>query len=67
MLLSALQPASRTAEQMEGWGVGDLPLWGRVAQPAELAAAYIYLASADSNIVTGSIIHANSGQHVGGS
>lgn len=31
-----LQPASRTGEQMEGWGIGDIPLHGRVAQPAEL-------------------------------
>lgn len=62
-----LQPASRSADGMEDWGVGDIPLWGRVAQPAELGAAYIYLASADSNVVTGSVLHINSGQHVGGS
>lgn len=35
---------------MEGWGVGDIPLWGRVAQPAELGSSYIFLASADSNV-----------------
>lgn len=31
-----LQPASRTEDQMDGWGIGDIPLHGRVAQPAEL-------------------------------
>lgn len=31
-----LQPASRTGEQMDGWGIGDIPLHGRVAQPAEM-------------------------------
>lgn len=31
-----LQPASRTGEQMAGWGIGDIPLHGRVAQPAEM-------------------------------
>jgi len=62
-----LQPASRSGEQMEDWGVGAIPLHGRVAQPAELGASYIFLASADSNVMTGNIIHINSGQHVGGS
>ena len=62
-----LQPASRDDQQMESWGIGEIPLHGRVAQPAELGAAYIFLASADSNVMTGGIIHINSGQHVGGS
>lgn len=60
-----LQPASRSGEQMDGWGVGDIPLHGRVAQPAELGSAYIFLASADSNVMTGNIISINSGQWVG--
>jgi len=60
-----LQPASRSQDQMDGWGVGDIPLHGRVAQPAELGPAYIYLASADSNTMTGAIMHINSGQWVG--
>ncbi|KAK9894222.1 NAD(P)-binding protein [Cystobasidium minutum MCA 4210] len=60
-----LQPASRSGEQMEGWGIGDIPLHGRVAQPAELGPSYIFLASADSNAMTGNTIHINSGQWVG--
>ena len=35
-----LQPASRPAEQMEDFQVGQLPLWGRANQPAELGPAY---------------------------
>lgn len=31
-----LQPASRSGDQMEGWGVGEEILHSRVAQPAEL-------------------------------
>jgi len=58
-----LQPASRTPEQMEGWGLGSIPLHGRVAQPAEMAAAYIFLASSDSNFMTGATLHINGGQY----
>ncbi|KIL71489.1 hypothetical protein M378DRAFT_223195 [Amanita muscaria Koide BX008] len=39
-VLTALQPASRSAENMEGWGVGT-PLHGRAGQPAELAYVFI--------------------------
>ncbi|GAA6061076.1 hypothetical protein JCM10212_006277 [Sporobolomyces blumeae] len=56
-----LQPASRSAEQMEGWGVGSVPLHGRVGQPAELGESYIYLAT--NNLSTGTIVHPNSGQY----
>ncbi|KAJ7071984.1 putative oxidoreductase [Mycena amicta] len=62
-----LQPASRSGEQMEGWGAGVIPLHKRVAQPAEMASSYIFLASADSNQITGSVVHNNSGSHMGGS
>lgn len=56
---SPLQPASRSAEQMEDWGVGDSSLLhGRVAQPAELGESYVYLAT--SNLSTGTIVHPNS-------
>ncbi|GJN92613.1 hypothetical protein Rhopal_005648-T1 [Rhodotorula paludigena] len=55
----ALQPASRSAEQMENWGVDSVPLWGRVGQPAELGESYVYLAT--SELSTGTIVHPNSG------
>ncbi|GAA5868581.1 hypothetical protein JCM1840_005496 [Sporobolomyces johnsonii] len=55
-----LQPASRSADQMEDWGVESVPLHGRVGQPAELGESYVYLAT--SNLSTGTIVHPNSGQ-----
>lgn len=46
---------------MDAWGVESVPLWGRVAQPAEMISSYVYLCSA--NVNTGTIVHPNSGQH----
>ncbi|KAF8899047.1 oxidoreductase [Infundibulicybe gibba] len=65
-VVTALQAGSRDAEEMEGLGVG-LPLHGRAGQPAELGPAYVFLASSDSNIMTGQVLHLNSGDHIGGS
>ncbi|KAF9466989.1 NAD(P)-binding protein [Collybia nuda] len=65
-VITALQPASRSAEDMEGMGVG-MPLHGRAGQPAELGPAYVFLASSDSNIMTGQVLHLNSGDHIGSS
>ncbi|KAK7053078.1 hypothetical protein VNI00_004399 [Paramarasmius palmivorus] len=62
-----LQPASRSAENMEGWGVGQTPLHGRAAQPSELGDAFVFCAGPGSNFMTGSVLHINGGQHVGGS
>ncbi|GAA5899794.1 hypothetical protein JCM8208_004565 [Rhodotorula glutinis] len=57
-----LQPASRPAEQMEGWSVGSSSvIHGRVGQPAELGESYVYLAT--SGLSTGTIVHPNSGQY----
>jgi hypothetical protein len=48
---------------MEEWGVG-MPLHGRAAQPAELGPSFVFLASsADSNVMTGQILHVNSEFH----
>ncbi|GAA5994941.1 hypothetical protein JCM5350_005671 [Sporobolomyces pararoseus] len=60
-VFTPLQPASRSADQMSDWGVGSVPLHGRVGQPAELGESYVYLAT--SNLSTGTIVHPNSGQH----
>lgn len=66
-VMTPLQPASRSDEEMEGFGVGS-PLRGRAGQPAEIGPSYVFLASnADSNIMTGQVIHVNCGQHIGGS
>ncbi|KAF9490584.1 NAD(P)-binding protein [Pleurotus eryngii] len=60
-----LQPASRSAEQMEGWELGKMPLHGRAGQPAELGGTYVLLAGPDGNYITGQTIHVNAGHWVG--
>lgn len=42
-------------------GFGDQTPLGRPGQPAELAPAFVYLASAESSYVTGATIHVNGG------
>lgn len=41
---------------MEDFAAGGPPLVNRTAQPAEMGSAYVYLASADSNFVSGTTI-----------
>ena len=43
---------------------GSTTLMGRPGQPAEVAPAYVYLASDDGSYVTGQIIHVNGGGHI---
>ncbi|KAG8824188.1 hypothetical protein FRC19_002300 [Serendipita sp. 401] len=62
-----LQPASRSSENMENWELGEVPLHGRAGQPAEIGEAYVLLAGPGGNYITGSVIHVNAGQHLGGS
>ncbi|UTR14116.1 SDR family oxidoreductase [Salipaludibacillus sp. LMS25] len=59
-----LIPASFPAKQVGEFGT-DSPI-GRPGQPAELAPAYVYLASGDSTYVSGQVIHVNGGQIVNG-
>lgn len=51
-----LQPASRPAEQMEGFGKGSQ--LGRPGQPSEVAPSFVFLASKDSELYYGQILHA---------
>jgi NAD(P)-dependent dehydrogenase (short-subunit alcohol dehydrogenase family) len=51
-----LQPASRAAEQMEGWG--QQSQLGRPGQPSEVAPSFVFLASKDSELYYGQILHA---------
>ena len=46
-----LIPATMPAEQVEGFG-SDTPM-GRVAQPAEVAPAFVFLASQEASYITG--------------
>ncbi|HET8656094.1 MAG TPA: SDR family oxidoreductase [Longimicrobiaceae bacterium] len=49
-----LIPATMSHDHVEEFGKDSY--WGRPAQPAELAPAYVFLASADSRFVTGEIL-----------
>ncbi len=51
-----LQPASRPAEQMEDFGTKSQI--GRSGQPSEIAPSFVFLASKDSELYYGQILHA---------
>lgn len=51
-----IQPASRPAEEMEGFGSGSQ--LGRPGQPSEIAPSFIFLASKDAELYYGQILHA---------
>ncbi|WP_206885717.1 SDR family oxidoreductase [Alicyclobacillus mali (ex Roth et al. 2021)] len=59
-----LIPASFAAAEVAKFGA-DTPM-GRAGQPAELAPAYVFLASADSSYMTGQVLHVNGGEIVNG-
>jgi len=50
-----LQPASRPAENMEGFG--SKTMLGRPGQPVEIATTYVFLASKDASLYWGQILH----------
>ncbi|KAJ2900969.1 hypothetical protein MKZ38_002204 [Zalerion maritima] len=51
-----LQPASRPAENMEGFG--EKSGIGRVGQPSEVAPSFVFLASKDAELYYGQVLHA---------
>jgi NAD(P)-dependent dehydrogenase (short-subunit alcohol dehydrogenase family) len=55
-----LIPATFPADKVEDFGAQTA--LGRAGQPAELAPAYVYLASQDASFTTGQVIHVNGGQ-----
>ncbi len=57
-----LIPASFPAEHVEQFG-SDTPL-GRAGQPAEVAPAYVLLASEDASYFTGQVLHPNGGDFI---
>ncbi|RPA82991.1 NAD(P)-binding protein [Ascobolus immersus RN42] len=50
-----LQPASRPAEEMEGFG--SQSGIGRPGQPSEIAPTYVFLASAEATLYYGQVLH----------
>jgi len=59
-----LNPASVSAKEVAMFGK-DVPM-KRPGQPAEVAPAYVYLASDDASYVTGQVVHPNGGTVVNG-
>jgi NAD(P)-dependent dehydrogenase (short-subunit alcohol dehydrogenase family) len=57
-----LIPATMPEEKVEGFGTQS-PL-GRVGQPAEVAPAYVFLASDDASYITGEVVAVTGGQPV---
>jgi NAD(P)-dependent dehydrogenase (short-subunit alcohol dehydrogenase family) len=57
-----LIPATMPEEKVEGFGT-QTPL-GRVGQPAEVAPAFVFLASAEAAFITGEVIAVTGGQPV---
>lgn len=54
-----LIPASFDADEVAEFGSDTL--MGRAGQPAEIAPAYVYLASQDASFITGQVLHVNGG------
>jgi len=57
-----LIPATMPEQKVEGFGT-QTPL-GRAGQPAEVAPAYVFLASAEASFITGEVIAVTGGQPV---
>jgi len=57
-----LIPATMSTEKVEGFGT-NTPL-GRVGQPVEVAAAYVFLASDEASYVSGSVLGVTGGRPV---
>jgi NAD(P)-dependent dehydrogenase (short-subunit alcohol dehydrogenase family) len=59
-----LIPSTFTPKEVATFG-SDTPM-GRAGQPAELAPAYVFLASDHASYITGQVIHVNGGEIVNG-
>src|SRR5436190_20326052 len=59
-----LIPSTFPPEEVANFG-SDVPM-GRAGEPMEVAPCYVFLASTDSNYMTGQILHPNGGEVVNG-
>lgn len=57
-----LIPASFPEEKVKSFGKGTI--MGRAAHPYEIAPSYVFLASKDSNVMSGQVLHPNGGEMV---
>lgn len=59
-----LIPATFEASKVASFG-SDVPM-GRAAEPAEVAPAFVFLASSDASYFTGQVLHPNGGEIING-
>ena len=59
-----LIPASFAAEEVATFG-SQVPM-ARAGEPAEIAPAYVFLASADASFMSGQVLHPNGGEIING-
>ena len=59
-----LIPSTFSPKEVAEFG-SDVPL-ARAGEPAEIASAYVFLASADSSYMTGQVLHPNGGEIING-
>ena len=59
-----LIPSTFTPNEVAEFGT-DVPM-KRAGEPAEVAPCYVFLASTDSNYMTGQVLHPNGGEVVNG-
>jgi NAD(P)-dependent dehydrogenase (short-subunit alcohol dehydrogenase family) len=59
-----LIPATFSPKKVASFG-SDVPM-GRAGEPAEVAPAYVFLASDDASYMTGQVLHPNGGEIVNG-
>jgi NAD(P)-dependent dehydrogenase (short-subunit alcohol dehydrogenase family) len=59
-----LIPSTFSPKEVEQFG-SDVPL-ARAGEPAEIASAYVFLASVDSSYMTGQVLHPNGGEIING-
>jgi NAD(P)-dependent dehydrogenase (short-subunit alcohol dehydrogenase family) len=57
-----LIPATMTSEAQDQFGSSKM---GRPGQPSEVATCFVFLASADSSFISGSVLHPNGGTITG--
>jgi NAD(P)-dependent dehydrogenase (short-subunit alcohol dehydrogenase family) len=55
-------PSTFSSEEVEKFGKDTV--FGRPAQPFEIAPCYIFLASKDARFITGQVLHPNGGEIV---
>jgi NAD(P)-dependent dehydrogenase (short-subunit alcohol dehydrogenase family) len=59
-----LIPATFEADKVATFG-SDVPM-GRAGEPAEVAPAFVFLASSDASYITGQVLHPNGGEIING-